>query len=636
MLSFFRKIAHQNTSKWVVLAIDVVLSAISFLAASVLVQLLTQNDLSLGFFFYPLAIVLVFRLIGFLSTRSYTGVMRYTSIHDAVKIFGAIVVSSTLIFIAEAFSFYFLKNHLLQPVLIVIDAFILVFLMGSLRLGLRLLYRTGIKVYDENLITPVFIYGAGEAGMLVKRSLSNTYAHKKRVMGFIDDNPKLQGKSVEGVKILHPLTSLEKITNNRTDVEVIIAIKELDPHKKKEIIERYLSLGYTIKIIPPVGAWIDGEFSAKNIQNVKIEDLLDRDPIQLDKVRISKELTGKVIMVTGAAGSIGSEIARQCIRFKPKKLILLDQAESPLYDIENELKELYPIDVVIADVCNKYRMEKVFKYFHPQYIFHAAAYKHVPMMEDNPYEAVSTNVFGTQIVADLAVKHKVKKFVFVSTDKAVNPTNIMGASKRIAEIYVQSLNEKLDLENENHTRFVTTRFGNVLGSNGSVIPIFKRQIENGGPITVTHPEITRYFMTIPEACQLVLEAGVMGNGGEIYIFDMGRSVKIVDLAKKMIRLSGLELDKDIKIKFSGLRPGEKLKEELLNNGENTIGTHNPKIMVAQVQKYNYLEVNETIHQLSENKDRITNKAMVTIMKTIVPEFVSNNSVYEELDEKFAG
>lgn len=255
-------------------------------------------------------------------------------------------------------------------------------------------------------------------------------------------------------------------------------------------------------------------------------------------------------------------------------------------------------------------------------------------MEDNPYEAVSTNVFGTQILADLAVKYEVKKFVLVSTDKAVNPTNIMGASKRIAEIYVQSLNEKLGLEYENHTRFITTRFGNVLGSNGSVIPIFKKQIENGGPVTVTHPEITRYFMTIPEACQLVLEAGVMGNGGEIYIFDMGRSVKIVDLAKKMIRLSGLEVDKDIKIKYSGLRPGEKLKEELLNTGENTIGTHNPKIMIAQVQKYNYLEVNETIDQLSKNKDRITNKALVTIMKTIVPEFVSNNSVYEQLDKKY--
>lgn len=630
MINFARKLAHQNTSKWVVLAVDLVLSAVSFLLASALVSF--QSDFRLEIL-YPLFIVLVLRLIGFLSTKSFTGVMRYTSVSDAVKIFGAIVISSSLIFAVEIYAHFFVGIVAINPALIIVDSFILVFLMGSLRLGLRILYRTGFN-NNEDLLTPVLIYGAGEAGMLVLRSLSNTYAHKKKVRGFIDDNPKLQGKFLEGVKIFHPLTPLDKLTNTKSDVEIIIAIKDLSAEKKKEIIERYLSLGYTIKIIPPVGAWIDGEFNANKIQNVKIEDLLDRDPIQLDKVRINKELKGRVILVTGAAGSIGSEIARQCIRFKPKKLILLDQAESPLYEIENELRELYPVNVVIADVCNKSRIEKVFRFYQPEYIFHAAAYKHVPLMEDNPYEAVSTNVFGTQILADLAVKYEVKKFVLVSTDKAVNPTNIMGASKRIAEIYVQSLNEKLGLEYENHTRFITTRFGNVLGSNGSVIPIFKKQIENGGPVTVTHPEITRYFMTIPEACQLVLEAGVMGNGGEIYIFDMGRSVKIVDLAKKMIRLSGLEVDKDIKIKYSGLRPGEKLKEELLNTGENTIGTHNPKIMIAQVQKYNYLEVNETIDQLSKNKDRITNKALVTIMKTIVPEFVSNNSVYEQLDKKY--
>ena len=361
--------------------------------------------------------------------------------------------------------------------------------------------------------------------------------------------------------------------------------------------------------------------------------MLERVPIKLSKAKISKELENQVILVTGAAGSIGSEIARQCLGFKPKRLILLDQAETPLYELENNLKAYENVEVVIGNVCNPSRMRRVFDHFKPSYVFHAAAYKHVPLMEDNPYEAINTNVFGTQNIANLAVEYKVKKFVFVSTDKAVNPTNIMGASKRIAEIYVQSLNAKLKLESDVHTKFVTTRFGNVLGSNGSVIPLFKRQIEAGGPVTVTHPQITRFFMTIPEACQLVLEAGVMGSGGEIYIFDMGESVKIVDLARKMIKLSGFEEGKDIEIKFSGLRPGEKLKEELLNERENTIGTHNPKIMVAKVPEYNYLEVNNIISELYAQKDHLTNRSLVRTMKKIVPEYISNNSIYEELDKK---
>ena len=310
----------------------------------------------------------------------------------------------------------------------------------------------------------------------------------------------------------------------------------------------------------------------------------------------------------------------------------MDQAETPLYNLQNELANDTQAEVVIADVCNAARMEKVFKHFKPSHVFHAAAYKHVPLMEHNPYEAINTNVFGTQTVANLAVEHKVEKFVLVSTDKAVNPTNIMGASKRIAEIYVQSLNAKLHLEDDQHTKFITTRFGNVLGSNGSVIPLFERQIEDGGPVTVTHPDITRYFMTIPEACQLVLEAGVMGKGGEIYIFDMGESVKIVDLARKMIRLSGFSEGKDIDIIYTGLRPGEKLKEELLNDKENTIGTHNPKIMIAKVPQYNYLEVNEVISKLYKEKDKLTNRFLVKTMKIIVPEYVSNNSIYEELDK----
>ncbi len=354
--------------------------------------------------------------------------------------------------------------------------------------------------------------------------------------------------------------------------------------------------------------------------------MLERDPIILNKKNISLDLKNQVILITGAAGSIGSEIVRQCLNFKPKSVILIDQGETPLYEIEKELESKVNIEIVVADVCNTARMERVFEYYNPNYVFRAAAYKHVPLVEDNPYEALNNNVFGTQIIANLSNKYKLKKFVFISTDKAVNPTNIMGASKRIAEMYVQSLNAKLSLESDSHTKYITTRFGNVLGSNGSVIPLFTKQIENGGPITVTHRDITRYFMTIPEACQLVLEAGVMGIGGEIFILDMGKSVKIVDLARKMIRLSGLKEEEDIEIKFTGLRPGEKLKEELLNDKENTVGTHNPKIMVAKVPEYNYLEINQMITDMFQGQETLQNQKLVQIMKRIVPEYNSNNYI----------
>lgn len=454
------------------------------------------------------------------------------------------------------------------------------------------------------------------------------------MIAFLDDNPKLHNKSVEGVKIYSSDFDYTSLSSNPSNIEMIIAINNFRGIKKQEIIERCLQNNTIVKIMPPVSAWINGEFNPKNMKSVRIEDLLEREPIKLSKKKINSELRNQIILITGAAGSIGSEIARQCIHFSPKKIILLDQAETPLFNIQNELSKIQNVEIVVADVCNTARLEQIFDHFKPSYVFHAAAYKHVPMMEDNPYEAINTNVFGTQNIANLSVKYKVNKFVFVSTDKAVNPSNIMGASKRIAEIYVQSLDAKLQLESDKHTRFVTTRFGNVLGSNGSVIPLFKKQIETGGPITVTHPEITRYFMTIPEACQLVLEAGVTGKGGEIYVFDMGESVKIVDLARKMVKLSGLVINKDIRIKFTGLRPGEKLKEELLNDLENTIGTHNPKIMIARVPNYNYLEVKKLISDLYQDKDNLKNSTLVKTMKKIVPEYISNNSVYEKLDIKF--
>jgi FlaA1/EpsC-like NDP-sugar epimerase len=634
MLNKIKRVAHNNTPRWVVLTLDLLLSAFSFGLAYFVTEAIHFENLNAASYLYPLSLVLIFRLIAFIATKSYTGIIRYTSTQDAVRIFFAVAISTVAILFAEGTAYAYLGTHFIKPAVIIIDAFILIFFLSAFRISFKLLYNQYAPFNVRKTSKELVIYGAGEAGIIVKRSFERNSIHGRKVIAFIDDNPKLQGKSAEGVKIYSSDIDFDNLIADRKNVEVIVAINNISAIRKKRIIENCLRHNIEVKTIPPVSAWINGEFNPQSIKSVRIEDLLERDPIKLSKEKISHELKGQVILITGAAGSIGSEIARQCLSFGPKKIILLDQGETPLYEIENELNGENNIEIIVADVCNTPRMERVFAHFKPSYVFHAAAYKHVPLMEDNPYEAINTNVFGTQNLANLSAKYGVKKFVFVSTDKAVNPTNIMGASKRIAEIFVQSLNAKLRLESDNHTMFVTTRFGNVLGSNGSVIPLFKKQIEAGGPVTVTHPDITRFFMTIPEACQLVLEAGVMGKGGEIYIFDMGESVKIVDLARKMIRLSGFEEDKDIKIKFTGLRPGEKLKEELLSDKENTIGTHNPKIMVAKVPEYNYLEVNELISDLYKEKDVLKNRMLVKTMKRIVPEYISNNSVYEELDKKF--
>ena len=633
MLNKIKIITHKNTPRWVVLTLDLLLSAISFGLAYLITETLHFESLNAASYLYPLSLVLIFRLIAFITTKSYTGIIRYTSTQDAVRISFAVAISTIAMLLAEVTIYAYLDTHFIKPAVIIIDAFILIFFLSAFRISFKLLYNQYAPFNLRNTSKELIIYGAGEAGMIVKRSFERNSLHGRKVVAFIDDNTKLQGKSAEGVKIYSSDIDFDNLVADRNNVEVIVAINNITAIRKKRIIENCLRNNIVVKIVPPVSAWINGEFNPQSIKSVRIEDLLERDPIKLSKEKISLELKDQVILIKGAAGSIGSEIARQCSSFGPKKIILLDQGETPLYEIENELKGK-KIEIIVADVCNTPRMERIFAHFKTSYVFHAAAYKHVPLMEDNPYEAINTNVFGTQNLANLSVKYGVKKFVFVSTDKAVNPTNIMGASKRIAEIFVQSLNAKLSLESDNHTMFVTTRFGNVLGSNGSVIPLFKKQIEAGGPVTVTHPEISRFFMTIPEACQLVLEAGVMGKGGEIYVFDMGESVKIVDLATKMIRLSGFEEGKDIKIKFTGLRPGEKLKEELLSDKENTIGTHNPKIMVAKVPGYNYLEVNDLISDLYKEKDVLKNRMLVKTMKLIVPEYISNNSVYEKLDKKF--
>ena len=443
---------------------------------------------------------------------------------------------------------------------------------------------------------------------------------------------KKAGKKLEGINIYRS-SGLEQLLQRRTIDRLIIAKRDLPAERKREVVELGLKYDIAVLEVPRFESWINGELSVRQIRKVNIEDLLERDTIKLNEEELSKQILNKSVLVTGAAGSIGSEIVRQLTRFKPSKIVLFDQAESPLYDIELELREefqFFDAEIVIGDMRDKERMENVFSVLRPDLVYHAAAYKHVPMMENNPSEAIKTNVFGTANVAELAVRYGAERFVMVSTDKAVNPTNVMGASKRIAEIYIQSLDKK------SKTSFITTRFGNVLGSNGSVIPRFKRQIEAGGPVTVTHPEITRYFMTIPEACQLVLQAGALGNGGEIFVFDMGESVKIVDLARKMIKLSGYKLGNDINISFTGLRPGEKLYEELLNVKENTLPTVHPRIMIAKVREYSHSEVVELVSEFHPYLQEKDNFGIVRHMKVMVPEFRSKNSVYEQLDKEMVG
>jgi len=556
----------------------------------------------------------------------HMSILKYTSTKDAVRIFFTIAFGSLIFVIANFISFYALNaSHVIPFSIIVIDFITTILVITAYRLVFKIIY---LEMYiPSKAKTNVIIFGAGESGFITKRALDRDAGTKYKVIAFIDEDNKKIGKTVEGTSV-YAYEELEKLLDTNNIAHVILAVQNLNPVKKKEIIELCLTYNTKVLNVPPVSKWINGELSFKQIKKINIEDLLERDVIKLDEKAIRKQILGENVLITGAAGSIGSELARQIAKFSPNKIILLDQAETPLYHIELELSEKFDdafFDVVIGDIRNRNRMEKLFQTYAPQIVYHAAAYKHVPMMENNPSEALLTNIEGTKLIADLSIEFNVEKFVMISTDKAVNPTSVMGASKRIAEIYTQSLNIK------NKTKFITTRFGNVLGSNGSVIPLFKNQIDKGGPITITHPDITRFFMTIPEACQLVLEAGAMGKGGEIFIFDMGKSVKIVDLAKKMVKLSGLTLGRDIQIVFTGLRPGEKLYEELLNQQENTIATHHPQIMIAKIKEYDYEYINNEMNELLKLFPIQNNIEIVRKMKHIVPEFISNHSEYEKID-----
>jgi FlaA1/EpsC-like NDP-sugar epimerase len=502
--------------------------------------------------------------------------------------------------------------------------------LSAFRIVVRILYFELNQLGREKV--NVIIYGAGQAGEIANRTIQQDQGMNYKVVAFVDDNPSKSKNTIDGVNIYHADTHLASLIKDKKVEILIIAIQNISLKRKGEIVETCISYGVQVRTVPPVYKWINGELSFNQIKDISIDDVLGRDTIEINRETVKAQLAGKVILVTGAAGSIGSELSRQINQFRPSKLLLLDQSESNLYDINMELSESSYMQVhepILADITNKERMDRVFAEFRPEFVFHAAAYKHVPMMEENPTEALLNNVFGTKVLADLSVKYGVHKFVMVSTDKAVNPTNVMGASKRIAEIYTQSLNSSL--VNIHHTKFITTRFGNVLGSSGSVIPRFKKQILERGPVTVTHPDIRRYFMTIPESVNLVLEAAAMGKGGEIFLFDMGESIKIVDLAKKMIKLSGLTLGKDIQIVYTGLRPGEKLYEELLNDAENTLPTHHPKILIGNVRKYAFDSINKDLGELRQHYECNDTNAIVIKMKAIVPEFVSKNSPFERFD-----
>lgn len=630
----YSSLANKFISKWMVFLMDLSIVAISLLLASFINKGFQLGAINVSFLKFNFFTVTIISSLFFLNYKTFSGIIRHTSIEDTILIFKTLLIRSLFIIIVGWFSFFTMNFG--KFITFGLPIYFLEFLLSSIFL---ISFRLNVKFIFDYINTSflpsqnVLIYGAGTSGRFTKNLLNSDKKNRFKVIGFVDDNLTMAGKTIEGV----PVFSLEDIEFNFIDrnihFETILAITTISAKRKTEISDYFLSRGIIIKTLPSFDKWNEGGFNINQISNIKIEDLLGRRVIQVENPQVSKEINSKTILVTGAAGSIGSEISRQLLHYFPAKIILIDQSETGIFELENELIPNLPRNIklfsYVADICNSDQIKKIFLEHKPDWVFHAAAYKHVPLMEAHPYESVRNNVLGTKILADISVENNVNKFVMISTDKAVNPTNVMGATKRLAEMYTQSLNQIEGIQ----TQFIATRFGNVLGSNGSVIPLFKKQIEAGGPITITHPEITRYFMTIPEACELVLEAGTMGNGGEVFVFDMGESVKIIDLAKKMITLSGLTIGKDIEIKITGLRPGEKLYEELLNNNENTLPTHHEKIMIAQVNTLSFAELEIALHDLESLIQFGSHFQIVSKLKEIIPEYLSNNSIYENLDKE---
>ena len=624
--SLFKKIVKRNIPRWIVLLIDIYIVANTFVV-SYFIRFNFSLDFDASKLVFQLPLVIIASLIAFLLIGSYKGIIRHTGLRDALNVFlASFVILAILIGVTYLNQFYGVASKLNIPKSIIAIHFLLnITILITSRFIFKELYYfvTSGHIIDKR----VLIYGAGEAGILVYSVLKDDKKNNAQIIAFIDDNKRKIGKKINGLKVYDPKIITNDFIKDKGVNEIVISIQNIQSSRLLEIVDKLSKIPVKVKIVPPVDTWIDGNLNSSQIKPVMIEDLLGREPITISNPVLVKEFHQKVILITGAAGSIGSEITKQLSTYKYKQLVLIDQAESDLYNLQQALNHEYVenVEAIVADVRNKKRMELIVQKYRPSVIFHAAAYKHVPFMENNPNEAVHTNICGTKIMADVALEYGVEKFVMVSTDKAVNPTNIMGATKRISEMYINCLNE------ENKTKFITTRFGNVLGSNGSVIPLFQSQIKKGGPITVTHEDITRYFMTIPEACQLVLEAGCMGDGGEIFVFDMGESIKIFDLALNMIHLSGLKFPSDIDVKITGLRPGEKIYEELLANGENTIATYHEKIMIAKVKKVDRARIKKQIEELCIFNKELDYEQTVKKMKKMVPEFISNNSKYEILD-----
>ena len=626
---FFRK---HSLPRWMVFAFDGSVVFITFLFAYVLrfnfvLEFPLGTALRQG-----LVVVGVFSIFE-LIFRTFAGLIRHTTIKDIFNVLltttSALVVL-LVITLAGKVSFWHEAFNIPGSVLLIHYVTINAFLIIS-RISVKMFYEmVAVKPVNKKNIV---IYGAGAMGVVVKRVISGDTENDYNIVAFLDGDKKLQRKNLNGIPVFSPEKLTESFLEKNKVKTMIFAINDIAQSKKSDIYRSAVELGLEVLQIPIVSDWLNGSFEIRQLKKIRVQDLLSRDPIQLNMKRIADGLRDRTILVTGAAGSIGSEIVRQLTRFNVAKLVLVDNAETPMFNLENELLEHFahaPVRTILADVTDQTRMERIFREYHPDFVFHAAAYKHVPLMEQNPYEAVRVNVGGTTILTNLSVKYGVEKFVMISTDKAVNPTNVMGASKRTCE---QILRSRSALEG-NTTQFVITRFGNVLGSNGSVIPIFRRQIEEGGPVTVTHPDITRYFMTIPEACQLVLEAGFMGSGGEIFVFDMGDPVKIVDLARQMIKLSGFEPDNEIKIEFTGLRPGEKLYEELLTDHEKTLPTYNSKVKIALVADFDHEATLAKTVSLLRSCHRLSEEELVRKLSAIVPEYNSSNSKFttEQIQE----